>query len=223
MFMFLRRIAGKGKGSGLVSTLILASVIVVLSVALGVGISSRFDFMERLPIVGPFLFGEQPPQTTTGPVVVEGIQNLNQLATVRWTESVPITRESGGTGLERIFSGERVLLIAVGEVEAGVNLAQMGDDDVRVDGDRVTIRLPKPEILSTSLEEDKTHVYDRDFSLLNFRPDDDLVEEARSEAEDEVEQTARENGILDYARSNAEESIRAFVTTLGFEEVDFVE
>lgn len=210
------------KGGGFRSTLVMALLIVALSVALGIGIS-RFDFMARLPVVGPFLFEEQPARTTTGPVVVEGIRDLNQLATVRWTESVLITRESGGTGFERIFSGERVLLIAVGEVEAGVNLADMGEDDVQVDGDRVTIRLPEPEILSTSLEEDETRVYDRDFGSLNFRPDDELVEEARGEAEDEVEQAARENGILDYAQRNAEDSIRAFVTTLGFEEVEFVE
>jgi hypothetical protein len=209
------------KGGGFRATLVMALLIVALSVALGIGIS-RFDFMARLPVVGPFLFEEQPARTTTGPVVVEGIRELNQLATVRWTESVLITRENGGTGFERIFSGERVLLIAVGEVEAGVNLADMGEDDVQVDGDRVTIRLPEPEILSTSLEEDETHVYDRDFSPLNFRPDDELVEEARSEAEDEVEQAAQENGILDYAQRNAEDSIRAFVTTLGFEEVEFV-
>jgi hypothetical protein len=209
------------KGGGFRATLVMALLIVALSVALGIGIS-RFDFMARLPVVGSFLFEEQPARTTTGPVVVEGIRELNQLATVRWTESVLITRENGGTGFERIFSGERVLLIAVGEVEAGVNLADMGEDDVQVDGDRVTIRLPEPEILSTSLEEDETHVYDRDFSPLNFRPDDELVEEARSEAEDEVEQAAQENGILDYAQRNAEDSIRAFVTTLGFEEVEFV-
>jgi hypothetical protein len=210
------------KGGGFGTTLVLAFVIVVLSVALGVGIS-RFDFMERIPVVGPFLFEEQPARTTTGPVVVEGIQDLNQLATVRWTESVPITKESGGTSLERIFFGERVLLIAVGEVEAGVNLADIGEDDVRVNGDSVTIQLPEPEILSTSLNEEETRVYDRDFSLLNFRPDDDLVEEARQQALVKVEGAARENGILDYAESNAEDSIRAFVTTLGFEEVHFAE
>ena len=34
--------------------------------------------------------------------------------------------------------------------------------------------------------------------------------------------TAEENGILETAERNAEESIRAFVTTLGFEEVEFV-
>jgi hypothetical protein len=172
--------------------------------------------------VGPFLFEEQPARTTTSPVVLEGIRDLNQLATVRLTESVLITRESGGTRFERIFSGERVLLVAVGEVEAGVDLANMGEDDVQIDGDRVTIRLPEPEVLSTSLDEGETGVYDRDFGPLNFRPDDELVEEARDEAVYRVEEAARENDVLDSARRNAEDSIRAFVITLGFEEVEFV-
>ena len=209
------------KGGGFRSTLVMALLIVVLSVALGVGIS-RFDFMARIPVVGPFLFEEQPARTTTSPVVVEGVRDLNQLATVRSTESVLIMRESGGTGLERIFSGERVLLVAVGQAEAGVDLANMGEDDVRVDGDTVTIRLPEPEILSASLDESETRVYDRDFGPLNFRPDDELVEEARNEAVDSIEEAALENDILDSARRNAEDSIRAFVTTLGFEEVEFV-
>ena len=208
------------KGGGFRSTLVVALLIVVLSVALGVGIN-RFDFMARIPVVGPFIFEEQPARTTTRPVVVEGIRELTQLATVRMTESVLITLESGGTGLGRIFSGECVLLVAVGEVEAGVDLANIGEEDVQIDGDRVTIRLPEPEILSTSLDEDETTVYDRYFGPLNFRPDDELVEEARDEAVERVEEAARENDVLDSARRNAEDSIRAFVTTLGFEEVEF--
>ena len=44
----------------------------------------------------------------------------------------------------------------------------------------------------------------------------------RREAEAEITATAEENGILTYAGSNAEDSIRAFVTTLGFDEVEFV-
>src|SRR5215210_9452995 len=98
------------KGGGLGITLVLAFIIVLLGVGLGVAISTA-GFMERVPIIGPLLFEEEPAQTTTGPVVVEGIRDLDQLATVRWTESVLITRENAGTGFERIFSGERVLLV----------------------------------------------------------------------------------------------------------------
>jgi Protein of unknown function (DUF4230) len=210
------------KGGGVGTTLVLAFVIVVLSVALGLAIS-RFDFMARIPVVGSFLFEEQPAQTTTGPVVVEGIQDLDQLATVRWEESVIITRKSGGTELEQLVAGEEVTVVAAGDVEAGVNLADLSQDDVQVNGETVTIRLPEPEILSVSLDEAETRVYDRDFGLLNIRPDDALVEEARDAAVDKIEEAARDEDILDQAGQNAENSIRAFVTSLGFEEVRFVD
>ena len=128
------------KGGGLATTLVLALVIVVLGVALGVGLAR---FGETLPLVGPLL-GEKPPRTTTGPVVVEGIQKLDQLATVRWTESVPVTRESGGDIWERVFDGEKVLLIATGNVEAGVDLGDIHKDDVSVTAIPSPSICPKP-------------------------------------------------------------------------------
>ena len=163
-----------GKGGGLRTTLVLALVMVVLGVGL-----ARFG--SSLPIVG-LLLGEKPPRTATGPVVVEGIKELDQLATVRWTESVPVTRETGGDILDRLFSGEKVIVIATGKGEAGVDLGDIYKDQVSINGDSVTIDLPEPQILSASLDEERTRVYDRDLSPLNIRPDDDLVEEARLQA-----------------------------------------
>ncbi len=208
------------RGSNLGATLVLALVIVILSTSLSVGLTR---YGERLPLIGPFFGGDVGTRTTTSPVVVEGIQQLDQLATVRWTESVVVTKESEGNSLQRLLTGEKVLLVATGEVEAGVDLASLGSEDVEVQGEKVTIRLPEPEILSSSLDEEKTGVYDRDQGLLRLRPDDALVEGARRDAEEEITATAQENGILDHAKNNAEESIRAFITTLGFEEIEFVE
>lgn len=192
----------------------------MLSAALGAALSN-FDLLWRIPVVGPFLFEEQPARTTTGPVVVEGIRDLNQLTTVRLRETVIITREKSGTELERIFSGEEVTVLAAGDVEAGVNLADLGRDDVQVDGETVTIRLPEPEVLSVSLDVDESRVYNRDLGLLNIRPDDELAERARDVAVDKIEAAARDEEILAQAEQNAENSISAFVTSLGFEEVEF--
>ncbi|MBA2534377.1 MAG: DUF4230 domain-containing protein, partial [Rubrobacter sp.] len=144
-----------GKGGGLGTTVVLALAFVVLGAALGVGLAR---YGPELPLVGRLL-GEKPPRTSTGPVLVEGIKELDQLATVRWTESVPVTKESGGDIWERVFNGEKVLVIATGNVEAGVDLGGIHKDDVRVAGDTVTIDLPEPEILSASLDEGKTRVY----------------------------------------------------------------
>jgi len=206
-------------GGGFGTTLALALVIVVLSIAVGVGLTR---FGEQLPFLG-HLFQEEPAQTTTGTVVVEGIQDLNQLTTLRWRGFVFIDKESGGTKLEQILSGEVVRLVAIGDVEAGVNFAKLGRDDVQVNGKKVTIRLPEPEILSVSLDEDETRVYDRDFGLLNIRPDDELAEEAHDVAVDRLEEAARDDDVLERAERNAEDNIRAFVISLGFEEVEFVD
>lgn len=198
-----------------------ALMLLALGLGVAVGFLAGLWGFGRLPLVGPLLFREEPARTATGPVVVEGVRRLDELATVRWTESVVVTRESGGGALERFLTGERVLLVATGRVEAGVDLSRIGRDDVRVEGESVTLRLPEPEILSVGLDEGRTRVYDRDFGLLGFRPDDALVEEARGRALEEIEDAARENGILKQAERNAEASIRSFLTALGFERVRF--
>lgn len=204
------------KGGGLGTTFVLAVFIVVLSVGLGLGLAR---FGGSLPLVGG-LFGDGT-RTTTSPVVVEGIQKLDQLTTVRMTQSVVVTKEDPGS-LGEVLSGEEIIVVAVGDVEAGVNLDRLGRDDVRVEDETAIIRLPEPEVLGASLDEEQTRLYDRDQGLLDLRPNDELAEEARQEAEERILAAARENDILDTAETNAEESIRAFATSLGFEEVRFV-
>ena len=85
----------------------------------------------------------------------------------------------------------------------------------------VTIKLPDPEIFSSALDEEETRVYDRDQGLLDFNLDEDLETEARREAVSRLESSARDNGILEQAEENAETSLRAFIQSLGFEEVRF--
>ena len=193
-----------------------ALAIVVLAAGLGVGLV-RYGY--QLPVVG-WLF-QVPQQTTTSPVVIEGIKDLDQLATVRATESVVVTKQSGGSGLRQFLTGEKLVLVATGNVEAGVDLSGLGKNDVKVNGKKVTIRLPESKILSTSLDEDKTRVYDRQQGLLNIKPDDAMAEQARQDAEREILAAAEKNDIRDQARKNAESSIRALVTTLGFDKVSF--
>ena len=207
------------KGSGLGTTLVLALVIVVLAIGIGLGLS-RYGY--RLPVVGWFF--EVPVQTRTSPVVVQGIQRLDQLSTVRFNESVVITKESGGEGIRQILTGEKLILVAEGDVEAGLDLSNLNREDVRLNekNKSVTIDLPQPQILSASLDEKHTRVYDRDVGLVpRISPSESLAEEARDKAQDKLLEAARKDDILIYAERNAEDSIRSFVTTLGFEEVRF--
>ncbi len=197
-----------GRG-GVGTTLILALLLVIVSAAAGVGLA--------LAIWNP----TEPDDTA----VVLGIRRLNELATVEYTTQVIVTEEENAEifrqPLPEFLTGEKLLLVAVGEVEAGVDLDELGPDDVRVLGETVIIDLPDARVLGASLDEDKTRLYDRDRGLLKIRGNDELIEEARRDAEDEIVEAARDNGILGKAQKNAEVSIRTLVTSLGYDEVQF--
>lgn len=133
-----------------------------------------------------------------------------------------LPRESGAIPrVPEFLRGESVLLIATGEIRAGVDLDELRLGDVSVEEGRVTINLPEPEILSAALDEEETRVWDRDQGLLDFNPDEDLETEARREAVRRIEDSALDDGILDRAEENAETSLRSFIQSLGFEEVEF--
>ena len=208
----------KNKGGGFGTTLVWALVIGVLALVTGVGIARYGD---RIPWLAPIL--GQPTQNSEA--VVQGIQRLNELATVKYTTQVIVTEEQNARILQQplpeFLTGEKVLLMAVGEVQAGIDLEELGQRDVQVEGQRVTIDLPQARILDSSLDEDKTKLYDRDRGLLRIRGNDALLEEARRDAEDRMVEAARQNGIVEQAQNNAEESLRAFVTSLGYEDVVF--
>jgi hypothetical protein len=192
------------------TTLILALLLVIVSVAAGAGL----------------VYLIWNPTEPDEPAVVQGIQRLNELATVKYTTQVLVTEEENSEifrqPLPEFLTGEKVLLVAVGEVEAGVDLDELEPEDVRVKGDTVYLDLPAARILDSSLDEDKTRLYDRDRGVFKIRGDDDLIEEARRDAVDKMVEAARENGILDKAQNNAETSISTLVTSLGYDEVRFV-
>jgi Protein of unknown function (DUF4230) len=197
----------KTRSGGFGTTLILALLLVIVSIGAGLA----------------YLIWN--PTEPDEPAVVQGIQRLNELATVRYTTQVLVTEEENATffrqPLPEFLTGEKVLLVAVGEVEAGVDLDELGPQEVRVTGDTVYINLPQARILDSSLDEDKTRLYDRDQGLFKIRGNDELIEEARRDAEDRMVEAARENDILDKAQDNAETSISTLVTSLGYDEVQF--
>jgi hypothetical protein len=197
-----------GRG-GIGSTLVLAVLLVVVSVAAGVGIA--------------YLVMKPPPPPPPPPL---GIQRLNQLATAKQTIQVVVTEKQNAHILRKplpeFLTGERVLLVAVGNVEAGINMDEVDKEDVHVVGKKVTIDLPDAKILSSSLDEDKTRLYDRDRGLLKIRGNDALLDKARRDAEDRIVDIAKENGIVEQAQNNAKDSIRTLMLNSGYKKVVFV-
>jgi Protein of unknown function (DUF4230) len=153
------------------------------------------------------------------PTVVRQIQQLQRLETVSYTMDKIISGEHANAYLPKFLAGDRLLLVAHGEVVGGINLAELQPGDVLVQGQKVRIHLPAAEVFSTRIDNAKTKVYSRDTGLFSS-PDPDLESEVREEAERQLQQAALQDGILKSAGDNARNTITSILKGYGFHEVE---
>lgn len=154
--------------------------------------------------------------------VILQIRSLARLETAQYTVEKVITAETGQGVLAPLF-GDRLLLVAHGQVTAGVDLGKLADGDITTTPDgKVTIILPAAEIFSSSLDNQKSYVYDRQTGLLTHG-DVNLESQARQVAEEEINKVALEDGILTMAQSNASTFVERLMRSLGFTQVVIVQ
>jgi len=160
------------------------------------------------------------PTVLPDPVtIIHGVRDLARLETISYTIEKVITAETGQGPFGFLF-GDRLLLIAHGQVLAGVDLAKLIPDDLSVRDGVLYVTLPETEIFITALDNQKSYIYDRDTGVLTHG-DVNLETAARQAAEAEIEKAALEDGILEKARVNAENYLYQLLRELGYPEVIF--
>lgn len=187
-------------GGLLVALLLLASVVIGILTGLLVG--------RLFPTTRP------APRIADTPSLVRQVQGLNQLVSVRYVlEKVVIFEDV------KWYGENRLLMIAHGVAHAGVDLSRMQPGDIEVDGTRVRLSLPPPQMLDVHLDDRRTRVVERSTGVLR-EYDKDLEQEARRQAVDQIKLAARDAGILRDAETRAAAQLRDFLGALGFTEVE---
>ncbi len=117
---------------------------------------------------------------------------------------------------------DNVLLVAVGDVTLGVDLAKIKDGDVSMDEKThaAHFTLPPPEVFSSRLDEKATYVYHRETSMLGKR-NEQLESKARQEAQDTIKKQADTTEAKDRAKKQAEKVLHELATSLGAQSVSF--
>lgn len=145
--------------------------------------------------------------------VLQQVQTLSQLVTVKYVMEKVVVYED----VKWFPGGEnRVMLIAHGIVKAGVDLQKLKPEDVQLDGLKVKIRLPNPQITDSYLDDSQTQVVERSTGLLRSF-DKDLEQMARQIAVDDIRRAARYAGILKDADERARLQVRALFQQMGLE------
>lgn len=197
----------KGIVTGVVVTMVVGGLIVLLMAGAGLLHILR-------PFSGAWLYRIDQP------TIVQHIQQLQRLETVRFSMDKIISGERDSPYLPKFLVSDRLLLVVHGDVIAGVDLSQLQPQDVSIQDKTIFIRIPKSQILVTRLDNSKSRVYSRDTGLFSS-PDPNLETEVRQEAERQLQEAALQGNILKTADENARSTLSALLRSLGFTSVKF--
>jgi hypothetical protein len=153
--------------------------------------------------------------------IIREVRSLARLETASYTVEKIITAESRQGPFSFLF-GDKLILVAHGQVIAGVDLTKMQEDDIVLTEDGgVVVTLPPAEVFVATLDNQQSYVFNRDTGVVGMNPA--LETEARKSAEQEILNAALEDGILEMAQRNAEVYVQHLIITMGFRKVDFAD
>jgi hypothetical protein len=192
-----------------------------------VGIALIAFFVGRLfPPALPPTPTPLPTNTPLPPpvVTIQAIKAQAKLTTVEYNTVTEIYRENVPEGWLNDLLGtkERLLMLVYGDVQAGFDLEKLKEEDLWTDGKRVRLVLPAPEILSTSIDFDQTHIVYYENNIVLEKNNPNLQGEALEEAQKAIQQAALQNGVLDKANNYGKLYYENFLRSLGFTEIEVV-
>jgi hypothetical protein len=195
--------------------LVAAAIALVLGAVLGAGI---FWLAKRGDAPAAAEIQARPTNT-----LLLATRELSRLETSEMHVEKVIDLTDTQSRLYGLVEGtDNVLLVAVGDVTLGVDLAKLRDGDVTLDDKTKAAHftLPQPEVFSARLDENATYVYHRETSVFAKR-NEQLETKARQEAQDTIQKQGDTEDAKARARKQAEKVLRELATSLGAQSVTF--
>lgn len=152
----------------------------------------------------------------TADVLTNSIQQAQELTTVKYlyTNMGKFEESTDFYGWKVPFTKKAFIVSYDGEITAGVDLSRAS---VKKQGTAIQVALPQAQILSHAIKEDSVQVFDETSNVFNPIRITDYTQFSQDQKQ-ALEQKAVNSGILQEARTRAEDSIRGMLTSLQGEE-----
>lgn len=154
---------------------------------------------------------QEAPQLSA--VVLEGrLAEISELASVTYTYTNMAQFENSDDfyGMKIPFTTKKFILSYDGTIKAGIDL---GDVEIEVRDNDVTVTLPEAEILAHEIDADSVEIFDEKTSIFNPFTIEDFT--AFQAAQREVmEEKALQRGLLAQAREKAGNSVRLMLASV---------
>ena len=170
-------------------------------------------------------------QTTdrSAPPLLQSIQDLSRYVPVQGNFQVIIDVQQNQKYIPDFLVNERVLFVAVGDVQAYVDFGNIGQGAIKESDDRrtVEITLPAPLLDRPRIDNEKTYVYTMQRGLLNrirdaFSNDPNRLQEVYKLAEQKIAEAASASELIKRAEENTTKMLQGMLSSLGYTSVTVV-
>jgi hypothetical protein len=162
----------------------------------------------------------------SGPALLKSIQDISRYDAASGNFQVVVDLEKDARFLPDAIRGTRTLYVGAGTVDAYVDLGKVGENDVRVNGDRTsaTLRLPHAQLGKPALDPDRSYavskqrgLFDRLGDLFSDNPNGEQA--VQKLAVRHIGDAAKESELTARAEKNATGMLEGLLRSLGFKEV----
>ncbi|MBU5434925.1 DUF4230 domain-containing protein [Pseudoflavonifractor sp. MSJ-37] len=179
----------------------------------GLGLRGRLILVliAAAALTAAFLLGGILSRRETEPVITsellgQQLTDIQELSTVEYhyTNMGRFEDQVDFYGWKVPFTTKSFIVAYDGTIKAGTDLSGM---DIQVSGDRISVTLPAPEILSHEIDEDSIQVYDQTHNIFNQIEISDYTG-FTADQKSGVEEKAIDNGLLTAAKERSEAAVK---------------
>jgi hypothetical protein len=150
--------------------------------------------------------------------VLEKVKQISQLDTVEmyFNEILDYREAITINDFEVPFTEKSFIFVVKAKVQSGIDLASLTEDDIQIEGKKITLTLDKAKITAKEILEYRAYAEKDGF--LNPVTNEDTLN-TLNEFLLRLEKQAEDNGILEKAEENAKLTLEGFLGLIGYEEV----
>lgn len=193
---------------------------IVISLVVGmiigiVGILSLQGFVRNSCFGLPDAFCQSARMIIPGGIYVpevERVQALSRLTTTRYNYAEIVGGQVDMPAWLATLYGDGLVMVAVGHIDAGIDVSQITEEDIVYDAETNTLSLtlPSPTIQNCFLDENETYTVERNTAFFAAGVTN-LEDHVRQYAVRQFRDEALEEGILEDSKAEAEAVLSEFL------------
>jgi hypothetical protein len=167
------------------------------------------------------LFRPKPVVIDSTPVLIKEVKNIAQLMTMASFDEVVVdgskvlTSSLPGLGLAgKVEKNTEIVIIGKGQVVAGIDLQELDEKKIYLEGDSVSITLPKARVLDAIVNPSQYEIF---IEEKGWSPEE--VNALKVQARDRMVKRSVDQGLLKKADVKAKMIMESFLRSAGFKQV----